>query len=116
MSTLRNGALSPLEMPSLREANLFFLLQGDLRGTNLQQSQKDGIRMSLGQPNEKESTVQETIDFLNELANRLENWANESRTGGWSTHQVDANRKAADDCRREAARVKVFWDLLERND
>lgn len=29
-------------------------------------------------------------------------WASESRAGGWSTHQVDANRNLANDLRRAA--------------
>lgn len=43
------------------------------------------------------------IGFLNELADRLDSWASESMKYGWSTHQVKANTKAADDCRRRAA-------------
>lgn len=41
--------------------------------------------------------------FLDAMANRLEDWANESLRCGWSTHQVSANRDAANDCRRMAA-------------
>lgn len=41
--------------------------------------------------------------FLESLANRLDDWASESRSGGWSTHQVGANVSAANDCRRIAA-------------
>lgn len=51
--------------------------------------------------------ITRTIDFLDALADRLDGWANESRTGGWSTHQVDANRKAADDCRRQRSALKA---------
>lgn len=46
------------------------------------------------------------VDFLNDLANTLDRWADESRSGGWSTHQVEANRKKADECRRMAAQIK----------
>lgn len=45
--------------------------------------------------------------FLDGLAMRLDGWAEQSRTGGWSTHQVEANRKAADDCRRMAANLRA---------
>lgn len=31
---------------------------------------------------------------------QLEAWVNESRNGGWSTHQVDAQRRRADQLRR----------------
>lgn len=41
--------------------------------------------------------------FLDALADRLDGWADESKRGGWSTHQVDANRSAANDCRRMAS-------------
>lgn len=47
-----------------------------------------------------------TILFLEALADRLDGWAKESRSCGWSTHQVSANLSAADDCRRMAAELK----------
>lgn len=34
---------------------------------------------------------------LNRIAAQLRKWAIESRTGGWSTHQVDPMRKLADE-------------------
>jgi hypothetical protein len=40
--------------------------------------------------------------FLRETSETLDNWARESRDGGWSTHQVDANRRLADKCREQA--------------
>ena len=42
-------------------------------------------------------------DKLNEEAAQLDKWADESRRGGWSTHQVDPMRKRADELRRFAA-------------
>lgn len=45
--------------------------------------------------------------FLEGMAVRLDNWAEQSKTGGWSTHQVEANRNAADDCRRMAATISA---------
>lgn len=48
----------------------------------------------------------ETADFLASLADTLDRWANESRSGGWSTHQVDANQDEANNCRRMAAKVR----------
>lgn len=44
--------------------------------------------------------------FLEALADRLDRWAQESKDGGWSTHQVSANTSAANDCRRIAATLK----------
>jgi hypothetical protein len=41
-------------------------------------------------------------DFLNETSLTLERWARESKDGSWSTHQVDANRALADQCRKQA--------------
>lgn len=55
-------------------------------------------------------TPQDKIDaahsFLTGLADRLDRWAHQSRVGGWSTHQVDDNIEAANDCRRIAAELK----------
>lgn len=43
--------------------------------------------------------------FLGALADELDEWAQESLDGGWSTHQVKRNRSAADKARRKAAAV-----------
>lgn len=40
------------------------------------------------------------------LAVKLDRWATQSQTGGWSTHQVDENIKTAADCRRYAATIR----------
>lgn len=45
-------------------------------------------------------------DYLDELANVMDRWAVQSESGGWSTHQVKANRGAANDCRRKAAQLR----------
>lgn len=39
-------------------------------------------------------------------ANQLDQWANESERGGWSTHQVEPMRKLADRLRREASQMR----------
>jgi hypothetical protein len=39
-----------------------------------------------------------------EMADQLERWANESRNGGWSTHQVDPMRRLADKLRISVTR------------
>lgn len=49
-----------------------------------------------------------TIHFLDDLADTLDNWARSSRLGGWSTHQVDANMAKANDCRRQAAALRQW--------
>lgn len=41
------------------------------------------------------------------LADRLDGWAAQSESSGWSTHQVEANREAANDCRRAAANIAM---------
>lgn len=51
--------------------------------------------------------MRETEEFLFALADKLDGWAKESLDGGWSTHQVQANRDAANDCRRQAALVRM---------
>ena len=40
------------------------------------------------------------------LAVKLDRWAAESRSGGWSTHQVQPNLDAANDCRRYASQIR----------
>lgn len=46
--------------------------------------------------------------FLEHIADRMERWANDSVQGGWSTHQVQANRQAAFECRSEAFRLRCM--------
>lgn len=45
-------------------------------------------------------------DHLNGMADRLDEWAAQSLSGGWSTHQVDANRAMANEARRCAAQLR----------
>jgi len=42
---------------------------------------------------------------LEDMADLCDAWANESKDGGWSTHQVKAHREAANECRRRASDV-----------
>ena len=51
-------------------------------------------------------TRDELIAVIEEEANQLDAWAEQSRRGGWSTHQVDPMRKRADELRRFAASAK----------
>lgn len=48
-----------------------------------------------------------SAEFLDKLANTLDGWAKQSRTGGWSTNHVEANIQAANDCRRRAAEIRI---------
>lgn len=57
--------------------------------------------------------IDDAIDFLNRAADQLDRWAMESRTGGWSTHQVTANRRWADECRRQASIVSALRARLQ---
>lgn len=52
-------------------------------------------------------TLLDTVEFLMDIADRMDLWADESRSGGWSTHQVEANKAAANDCRRKAAELRL---------
>jgi hypothetical protein len=49
----------------------------------------------------------EAADYLDQVANTMDNWAWHSKTGGWSTHQVADNTTRANDCRRRAAEIRV---------
>ena len=52
-------------------------------------------------------TRDELIQVIEAEANQLDRWADESRRGGWSTHQVDPMRKRADELRRIVAQAKL---------
>lgn len=52
-------------------------------------------------------SIEATALFLDSLANRLDGWARDSQSYGWSTHQVSANVSAANDCRRMAAEARA---------
>jgi hypothetical protein len=54
----------------------------------------------------QQQAIAEATLFLDGLANRLDQWAEQSRVGGWSTHQVDANIHQANECRRAAAKLR----------
>jgi hypothetical protein len=48
-------------------------------------------------------TDEKALKVIRDTADQLDRWANESRSGGWSTHQVDPMRRKADELRRFAA-------------
>lgn len=61
-----------------------------------------------GEVERLKAALTETADYLDRIASTLEAWANESRNGGWSTHQVDANRREADIARQAAGRARTL--------
>jgi hypothetical protein len=59
--------------------------------------------------NSHAAMLAELVDVAASLelhAELLDRWAAESRSGGWSTHQVDAQRQKADTFRKQAAQVR----------
>ena len=48
-------------------------------------------------------TDEKPLGVIRDMADQLDRWANESRSGGWSTHQVDPMRRKADELRRFVA-------------
>ena len=50
--------------------------------------------------------LRQEAELLDRFAARCDAWADESERGGWSTHQVKANRAMADECRRRAAGIR----------
>lgn len=52
--------------------------------------------------------MEATAVFFDVLGNTLDEWAEQSRKGGWSTHQVEPNIARANDCRRQAAHLRSF--------
>jgi len=61
------------------------------------------------------SVINEHILFLDQLADTLDRWANQSRSGMWSTHQVRANREEANNVRRQAAMLRKAIQEHEDN-
>lgn len=49
---------------------------------------------------------------FDELADVLDDWAAQSKNGGWSTHQVGANTEQANKCRRNAAEIRRHLKVL----
>lgn len=54
------------------------------------------------------AAIANQIGFLEQMADVLDGWANQSKSGGWSTHQVNANEAYANTCRREAAKLRAM--------
>lgn len=46
------------------------------------------------------------VEQMDETVDMLEHWAKVSVVGGWSTHQVESNRRQADLLRVQAARIR----------
>lgn len=56
--------------------------------------------------NELERAVRDAAEYLMDLADILDSWAEHSLKGGWSTHQVSANEEWANNCRRKAGKLR----------
>ncbi len=54
--------------------------------------------------------LEQAVQLLRDTADLCDRWAEESKSGGWSTHQVDENRATADNLRRQAS---VFSRAIE---
>lgn len=52
-------------------------------------------------------TPHTVADLLNRVAAKVDGWADESLSGGWSTHQVKANRTVAAELRLKAAEIEI---------
>jgi hypothetical protein len=57
---------------------------------------------------EARRALEKAEQLFSNVADQCDAWARESRDGGWSTHQVDANRKMAVMCRDEAAALRAI--------
>lgn len=51
-------------------------------------------------------TAKNAMQTISDIADQLDAWAQQSREGGWSTHQVQPMREKADALRREAAFIR----------
>jgi hypothetical protein len=76
------------------------------RAAREQEATEAVIRMRESRPRTARSTILNTALCLDTLAERLDGWAKESRDGGWSTHQVEPNKYAAEACRAQAAALR----------
>lgn len=63
--------------------------------------------------------MKKLIETVKTMASQLDKWVTESRTGGWSTHQVDPMTKRASDLRlavAEAERRLSKWQGMPNGD
>lgn len=61
------------------------------------------------------NVIRTSIGTVSAMADQLDQWAQESRTGGWSTHQVDPMTRKANDLRRQAAQFRMAIKEKETN-
>ena len=59
-------------------------------------------------------TYADLVSVLTADAETMERWADESRAGSWSTHQVDANRRRASDIRALLSRIPQQQEGTDR--
>lgn len=55
------------------------------------------------------NVIRSSVGTISAMADQLDEWARESRSGGWSTHQVDPMIRKADDLRRQAAQLRLTF-------
>lgn len=53
------------------------------------------------------NVVRSSVGTISAMADQLDEWAQQSRTGGWSTHQVDPMIRKANELRQQAARLRL---------
>ena len=54
--------------------------------------------------------LENSIDELNTAADTCDRWAEQSKSGKWSTHQVEANTCLANSLRRSASIARILLD------
>lgn len=54
------------------------------------------------------ATCESTCEFLERSSQELTNWSVESRTGGWSTHQVERNVRLSMQMSQQASQLRVM--------
>lgn len=64
-------------------------------------NRRGGAQIKIASEGEKQANLL-AIQLLREEAQQLDSWANESTSGGWSTHQVKPMRNRADHLRAKA--------------
>lgn len=59
------------------------------------------------------SILRQQIEAWDEMADQLDRWSEQSRSGGWSTHQCEPQTRKADECRRKAAQLRGTVRFIE---
>lgn len=54
--------------------------------------------------------IEMLANYLDQIANEQDEMARQSKSGGWSTHQVAKNMTIANECRRRASQARNTVD------